>query len=95
MLAAATTVRKRHEVNRYGNVWLLMAVVDVVPSLAVTRVLAISFFVQLTVVANDANLKDVQNQQWEARIFAQPMAVVVGALLKAVISRPSLRQNSV
>jgi len=72
-----------------------MVVVDGVPSLAVTRVLGINSFVQLTVAENDANSRDVQNQLWEAQICAQPMAVVVVALLKAVISRPSLQRNFV
>jgi len=74
---------------------LLMAVVVDVHILDVVRVLAISFFVPLTVAVNDANLKVVRSRQWEVPIFALPMAVVVGVLLKAVINQLSLRQNFV
>jgi hypothetical protein len=73
---------------------LHMAVVVVVPFLAVTRVLVISIFVLLTVVANDANSKIVPNRQWEVPIYALPMAVVVDVLWEAVTNQPSLQQSS-
>jgi hypothetical protein len=73
---------------------LHMAAVAVVPFLAVTRVLVISIFVLLMVVANDANSKIVPSRQWEVPIYVLPMAVVVDVLWEAVTNRPSLQQSS-
>ena len=73
---------------------LHMAVVAVVPFLAVTRVLVISIFVLLTVVANDANSKIVLSRQWEVPTYALLMAVVVDVLWEAVTNQPSLQQSS-
>ena len=71
----------------------LMAVAVVVHFLGVIRVRGISFFVLLTVVGNDANLKAAENRLSGVPTFAPLMGVVVDVRLKVAINRPSHQQS--
>lgn len=73
----------------------LMGVVDVVLILAAIKAPAINSFVRLMAVVRGASLKVATNQQWEAPVYAQLMAAVVGVRWKVVTSQPSLQRNSV
>ena len=95
VIGCASTKDVRNVLRGRLDFVLLMAVVAVVPFLAVTRVLVISSFVQLTAVVSDVNSEVAPSQQWEVPTCAQPMAVVVDVLWKAATSQPNLLRNSV